>query len=268
MTTSFDAPGGATLCERGATLARRLLSGGGAAAVCAYRLGQSVGFAAHGLTADGALVLAVPATGALGDLTAGEVTDVRVDVVRQSCDPAVPIVAASVHLLGVLRFVDPAGTRERVASGSLPETVAALLDLPDMRLCAVEVERIVLHDLEGAAVIDPDVLRAGPAVTLDDLDSFSRVAGRGQEALRDLAWGVMVAAVDGVVVRRGASRGCAAAGRAYCVDVDEQGVTLLLAEDAGTAVVFAGFPAHAGSREAQAGAIDALFEASRARVVA
>ena len=246
MTMSFQAPP-VDVSERAASLARRLLGGGGAASLDAYRLGRSLPFVAHGMTADGVLVVAIPteALGAVGP------TDIRLDVVRQTCDPTLTVVASSIHVLGSLVSVDEA---EAASMTGLPERVAGLIPLAGMGLARVEVERAVLHDMHGATVIRAaDLFHEAQ---LDEHAGHDSVVAHGQDALKDLCWAVLVGATPGEVVDPGAPRGvCPSIAGVHCVDVDRFGVTLLVAGAEGVQVVFAAFGDSMGE-----GGVEALFE--------
>lgn len=227
--------------QRAGSLARRLLGGGGAASLDAYRLGACLPFVAHGVTAHGDLVIAAPRAGVLG---AVEGADVRLDVVRQTGDPTLAVIASSIHVLGSLAWLDDA---EAAALGEPPERVADLLAVPGMGLAVISVKRAVLHDLHGATVIARGDIFLEEQ--LDDHAGYDAVASAEPWALKDLCWSVRLGLVPGEVVTKGALPGvCAAtADRVHCVDVDLFGVTLMLAGTEEAVLVFAEFPAGAGT---------------------
>lgn len=237
--------------ERAGSLARRLLGGGGAASLDAYRVGACLPFVAHGMTAAGDLVIAAPRTGEIGP----EGTDVRLDVVRQTGDPALAVIASSIHVLGALTWVDDAEAR---GMGGLPERVANLLTVPGMGLGLIAVKRAVLHDLHGASVIEPEEIFH--EAQLDDHAGYDAVAACELSVLKDLCWSVMVGAIPGEVVSKAALPGVCAhtAERVHCVDVDSFGVTLMLAGQAETVLVFAAFPSAQGTPRER---VDGLFSA-------
>lgn len=87
-------------------LAQRLLRGEGSVEVTAFRAGETLTTAVHGVSADGRLVIAhVPnLLGSLGAFHTPAPLDVRVDVLRDALDLTLPTRLASVHLLGTLRW--------------------------------------------------------------------------------------------------------------------------------------------------------------------
>ncbi len=262
MTMSFEASRIQTP-ERAQSLARRVLGGSGSAGIFAYRLGESLPFVAHGLAADGSLVIAARPEGLLPATAPGFGVDVRMDAVLHSADPSVSIVAASVHLLGELTWVGEAELQSLRDTG-LPSRVADLADLPGMQVGIVEIERAVLHDLDGATVVDLDELRAPSP--LDELAAQGAVARLGQDALKDLCWAVMVGRLEGqVCVADAPPAACAhTMGRVFCVDADLGGVTLMLVSPGEAHVVYAPFPRPVASVDALEGALAALVQAAAA----
>ncbi|MFT3889504.1 MAG: hypothetical protein QM713_15270 [Arachnia sp.] len=249
MTTSYECNSVAA-DPRAVSLALRMLHGAGAAALYAYRLDESIEFLAHGLLPNGSLVVAAAPEGMLGTLAPGFEVEVRMDVLKQTPDPAVSIVAASAHLLGSLSWAARKETANLVAAGTLPELVEATLSLPGARLGFVEVERLVLHDLAGATVIPLDALTRPFAVIEDEHAAFGAVARYDQEALKDLCWAVMVDAVPGMVVSKGPlPHVCEhTADKVFCVDVDPNGVTVMIVGREETVLVHASFDEPATSQ--------------------
>lgn len=266
MTMSFEASRIQTP-ERAQSLARRVLGGAGSAGLFAYRLGESLPFVAHGLAADGSLVIAARPEGLLSATAPGFGIDVRMDVVLHSADPTVSIVAASVHLLGELTWVGDAELR-RLRETGLPSMLADLADEPGMQVGVIEIERAVLHDLDGATVVDLDEL--GIASAVDDLAAQGAVARLGQDALKDLCWAVMVGRLAGQVrVADAPPAACAhTEGRVFCVDADLGGVTLMLVSPGEAQVVYAAFPHPVASAAALDGALAGLVEAAAADLAA
>lgn len=245
MTMSFETPR-VEMPQRATSLARRLLGGSGAASLDAYRMGQCLPFVAHGMSEDGSLVVAAMPEGLLGAVDPGVAVDVRLDVVKQTPDPSVSIVAASLHLLGALTWATEAEARGLVG---LPPLVAAMLEVPGARLGVIVIERTVLHDLTGATPIDSDELYHEPAVLADEYAGFDLVGRHDQDALKDLCWSVMVSATPGLVVSKAALPNVCphTADKVFCVDVDTLGVTLMLVGRVETLLVFAAFDAPATS---------------------
>lgn len=226
--------------ERAHRLARRLLSGAGAASVDAYRVGQCLSFVAHGISADGSLVVAARPEGELATMVDGVAVDVRLDVVKHSPDPSISIVGSSVHLLGALTWLPEA---QACALEGLNPLLEAMVDVPGARLGVIAVEKAVLHDMMGPTPIDPDQIHADDVVIQDDHLGFELVAAHDQSTLKDLCWAVMVGAAPGAVVSKAPLPAVCphAADRVFCVDVDTMGVTLMLVGREETLLVFAAF---------------------------
>lgn len=256
MTMSFEAPQ-VGLSARAHALALRMLSGAGAASVDAYRLGECLEFVAHGMTSAGELVLAASPVGELSRLADAQPAEVRLDIVKHTPDPSVSLVAASLHMLGSMTWVES-------VEGELPERVASLAAIPGVRLAVVEIERAVLHDMAGASVIDTGAPPAvGPA--LDEQDAFRAVARQGQSALKDLCWAVMVDAVPGEVASKAALPNLCAhtVDSVYCVDVDALGITLMLVGRHETLIAHAAFATPAISQAALERRVDELVRGAR-----
>ena len=249
MTTSYEHHSVAAE-PRAVSLALRMLQGAGAASLYAYRLDESIEFLAHGLLADGSLVVAAAPEGMLGTLAPGFEVEVRMDIVKKTPDPSVAIVAGSTHLLGSLGWVGRREMATLASSGELPPLVEATLALPGARLGFVEVEKVVLHDLSGATVVPLDALSRPFAVVDDEHAAFDAIARYDQAALKDLCWAVMVERVPGVVVSKGPLPNVCdhTADRVFCVDVDPNGVTVMLVSRQETLVVHPSFDAPAASQ--------------------
>lgn len=264
MTMSFDAPTSVVSDERAGSLARRMLGGAAAASLYAYRLDESITFLAHGMTTEGVLVVAGVPEGMLRVASPGFGIDVRMDLVKQSPDPSVSLVAASVHLLGQLSWAAPAEVEAQLAGGTLPELVEAMMDVPGARLGFVDVERVLLHDMNGATVIAPEALSYAPPVIEDELAAFDAIAAYSQSALKDLCWAVMVGSVRGQVVSKPPLPGICphTADSVFCVDVDPAGVTVMFVGRAETLVVHACFDAPATTQSQLPSRVSAMMRAA------
>lgn len=263
MTMSFEMPT-VDLPQRSNALARRLLGGAGAASLDAYRLGECLPFIAHGVAGDGSLVVAARSDGALGAVEPGLAVDVRLDIVKRAPDPSVPIVAASLHLLGSLTWVTEV---EAGRIDGLPPLVSAMTALPGVRLGVIDIERVVLHDMSGATPIELDQLGHAPAAVGDEYAGFELVSRHDQATLKDVCWSVMVGATPGIVVSKAALPNVCPhnADKVFCVDVDALGITLMLVGSSETLVVFAAFGAPAESAESLRGCVsDLMYSAALA----
>lgn len=252
---------------RAQALACRVLGGAGSASLLAYRLAETLPFVAHGMAADGSVVIAARPEGMVAAVAPGFAVDVRMDIVLNSPDPTVTIVAASVHLLGALTWAGDAET-ERLRHTGLPSLVADLLELPGMRLGVVDVQHAVLHDLDGATVVDLDELAPQPAA--DQLTAFEAVARHATSELNDLCWAVEVGRLPGQVsVSSGPISTCShTLGKVFCVDVDRAGLTMMAVAPGEARVVYAPFPQVAQTAEAIPAAVDSLVASALAQVAA
>lgn len=229
--------------DRALSLAHRMVRGAAAASLFAYRVGVGIDLVAHGVAADGSIVVAAVPPGLLASVLPGFPIDVRVDLVKLSPDPAVSLVAASAHLLSTLTWAAEAEAQARVAAGDLPGMVEAMLLAPGARLGFLEIEKVVLHDMTGATVIPLEALELpGPLVT-DGYSAFDAVAAHGPSALTDLCWAVLVGALPGIVTRRPPLPHICShtVDRVFCVDVDPLGVTVMLVGRHETLTAYAPF---------------------------
>lgn len=132
------------------SLTRRMLAGEGAVELTAYRAGESLSSAVHGVSRTGELVVAdIPnlfhSLGAFH--TAGDI-EVRVDIFKDAADHALNLRLASVHLLGTLRWCRDT---EEVARLGLQGRVAELVqDVgPRVRVGVISTDRVLTHDCSG-----------------------------------------------------------------------------------------------------------------------
>lgn len=248
MSMSYETPAAAACDDRVRSLARRMLSGAAAASLVAYRHGVGVDAVAHGLLDDGTLVVSAVPEHPLDAVAPGDPIDVRLDLVKQSPDPTVSLVAASAHLLGTLAWATGAEAMALRAAGRLPLMVEAMLTAPGARLGFVDVGRLVLHDLTGATVVPFDSL-VDEEQPLDAYGAFAAVAGLDTATLKDLCWAVMVEAIPGIATSKGPLPGVCShtADRVFCVDVAPTGLTLMLVGRHETLTVFARFERPAAS---------------------
>lgn len=212
-------------------LAQRLLRGEGSVSLTAYRAGETLSSAVHGVSADGRIVVAhVPNLfGSLGAFHTPEPIEVRMDVTKDALDLALPARVASVHLLGTLTWardtddVAALGVRGRVAD--LAHDVG-----PRVRVGVVESERILLHDAAGVTVFCPHTLplSAGGRVAPEELAALADdVLGTPGEVLADLADAVVMGLLPGEEQSVAGQLPDATSSPARVLDADERGVTLL-----------------------------------------
>lgn len=176
-------------------LARRMLAGAGAVELTAYRAGETLSSAVHGVSRTGQLVVAdIPNLfHSLGAFHTSGAIEVRVDVVRDCIDPTLPLRLASLHLLGTLTWcrdtaeVDALGLQGRVAD--LVQDVG-----PRVRVGVIDTDRILLHDCSGITAHGSSILPEASAATaaLDTLDTLDdAVMATDAEILADIADAVL-----------------------------------------------------------------------------
>lgn len=251
MTKPADAPASyRSIASR--RMARRLLSGAGTAAICAYRLAPDTppqmvlhAFDDHGHI----LVAAVPTTGhPLASVASGEPVEVRLDVELEAADAGVRVTTASCHLLGSLVWLDPATTEGLLAGasaachcsltgGSPMSALTGLAQAEGGRLGVIHADRVTVHDAMGVGGHSiTEVLGEGAKDQEAPLWSTSAVVSAqeavcalGEITLDMLVSGVLDASVPGVVCSVRPSQGLCARlrGRVLCVDVSPYGVTLM-----------------------------------------
>lgn len=244
--------------ERAHSLAHRMVAGSAAASMIAYRMGEGLELVAHGYAHDGALVMAAVPVGLLASTPSGHPIEVRMDLVKQSPDPSVSLIAASAHFLATLTWAGAYETAARRREG-LPAAVDAMLEAPGARLGFLEADRLSLHDLTGVSTIplpDPQ-----PTIITDGHAAFSLVAPYDDITLKDLCWSVMVGCTPGVAMTRPPlPMQCHhTTDRVFCVDIDPHGVTVMLVGHHETLTVFAAFQQPVRHESELPAAVNALF---------
>jgi len=227
-------------------LAQRLLRGEGSVEVTAFRAGETLTTAVHGVSADGRLVVAhVPnLLGSLGAFHTPAPLDVRVDVLRDALDLTLPTRLASVHLLGTLRWCrDSAEVAELGLRGRVADLVADVG--PRVRVGVVETQRILLHDVDGVAVFCRHTLPLTSRGLVDQAelaDLADDVLGTAPEVLADLADAVALGRLPGESTPLQVGAGSLPESPAHALDADEAGVTLLRVRDGETTAVHVALP--------------------------
>lgn len=227
-------------------LAQRLLRGEGSVEVTAFRAGETLTTAVHGVSADGHLVVAhVPnLLGSLGVFHTPAPLDVRVDVLRDALDLTLPTRLASVHLLGTLRWCrDSAEVAELGLRGRVADLVADVG--PRVRVGVVETQRILLHDVDGVAVFCRHTLPLTSRGLIDQTelaDLADDVLGTAPEVLADLADAVALGLLPGESTPLQVDTGPLPESPAHALDADEAGVTLLRVRDSETTAVNVALP--------------------------
>lgn len=256
MSSSTPSTAVLSLSDRAASMAHRLLSGVGAASAVAYRHDpeHAIEVLAHGLTSDGDLVVALRAEslpdGVLDQSSRGTgPTHVRLDVRREATEAHVRIVAATIHLLGRVDWLEDNVRRAAVASGFLPAEVALVAGAPGVLLGRVRSDRVLLHDASGvtpfpyAELVSRAQSDAFPT-TSEELDAQEAVSSLPADELHALCDAVAEQRLTGCVLSERPNRGAcdSTLGRVFCVDVDTLGVNLMRVSADVTSVVFLHFP--------------------------
>lgn len=227
-------------------LAQRLLRGEGSVEVTAFRAGETLTTAVHGVSADGRLVVAhVPnLLGSLGAFHTPAPLDVRVDVLRDALDLTLPTRLASVHLLGTLRWCrDSAEVAELGLRGRVADLVADVG--PRVRVGVVETQRILLHDVDGVAVFCRHTLPLTSRGLVDQAelaDLADDVLGTAPEVLADLADAVALGLLPGESTPLQVGTAPLPESPAHALDADEAGVTLLRVRDGEATAVHVALP--------------------------
>ncbi|MCV7582787.1 hypothetical protein M3C00_001855 [Micrococcus luteus] len=234
------------VASRRLLLAQRLLRGEGSVEVTAFRAGETLTTAVHGVSADGRLVVAhVPNLfGSLGAFHTPAPLDVRVDVLRDALDLTLPTRLASVHLLGTLRWCrDSAEVAELGLRGRVADLVADVG--PRVRVGVVETQRILLHDVDGVAVFCRHTLPLTSRGLIDQAelaDLADDVLGTAPEVLADLADAVALGLLPGESTPLQVGTGPLPESPAHALDADEAGVTLLRVRDGEATAVHVALP--------------------------
>jgi hypothetical protein len=267
MSTSPEAAGDVMSLECAQLLARRMLAGGAACSVVAWRLDSQYDFVAHGLTENGALVVALRPDGdcPLSAMPAGHGVMVRLDLIRHSHEVMLSAIAASVHLLGELVLLPGVDVASLLAEGQLPERVAELAQVPGTRVGVVEADRLLIHDHGGVTPLSWDEVMAAPPNPLqDDFAAHAVVAELGIDALRQVCRAVSGGVLPGRATIRPNTVGICnhLLGQVFCIDVNPAGVTLMHINEQETATVFAGFEDRPASLPALSAELERLVSGS------
>ncbi|MFJ3311527.1 hypothetical protein ACIPJU_01740 [Micrococcus endophyticus] len=234
------------VASRRLLLAQRLLRGEGSVEVTAFRAGETLTTAVHGVSADGRLVVAhVPnLLGSLGAFHTPAPLDVRVDVLRDALDLTLPTRLASVHLLGTLHWCrDSAEVAELGLRGRVADLVADVG--PRVRVGIIETQRILLHDVDGVAVFCRHTLPLTSRGLVDQAelaDLADDVLGTAPEVLADLADAVALGLLPGESAPLQVGTEPRSESPAHALDADEAGVTLLRVRDGETTAVHVALP--------------------------
>lgn len=233
-----------TMRARSVSLARRLLSGAGRAALVAYDLEPLVeaGALCHGMSATGELVLACLADDAMPATTwEGGRLRVRLDIVKEAPESAVRITACAVHLLGTLEWLPAEDVHDYLAGAELDPQLAGLATMVGGRLGIVRSDRVLVHDSAGVSPLSfGEVAGQHPAAGTRPPGCRSFPDAEQEWSARDLVGRLSVSQLDGLLAAATAgwdagvklsSRAevtCShTEGQVFCVDIDRTGLTLM-----------------------------------------
>ena len=244
------------LSQRCFSLARRILGGAGMATMVAHTMisaGESpekwtCDLQAHGVTASGRFVVAQrshPAQ-ALCQVPAGLPTDVRLEISKDAPEPAIRLLAATLHVLGTITWLTPAQVDYLLATDVLPTEVSIIAGFDDALIGVVAPYRAILHDAMGSTEIDVPALidnipddKVFPSAE-DELSALDIVASLGNAHLSQLCDGVHKKTVFGCSCwSRATHHACPhTVGRVFCADIDRTGLTLMYVNPDQTGAVF------------------------------
>ncbi|MDU5420421.1 MAG: hypothetical protein E6128_10270, partial [Cutibacterium avidum] len=191
-----------TLSQRSSSLARRILGGAGMATMVAHAMTSADGnldewtcdLQAHGVTASGRFIVALrpqPAQ-ALCQIPAGLSTDVRLEISKDSPEPAIRLLAATLHILGTMTWLSADQIDHLLATDVLPSEVSMITEFDDGLIGLIDPRQAILHDALGSAEIDIPTLIADlpndevfPSIN-DELSALDVVASLGDFHLSQL----------------------------------------------------------------------------------
>ncbi|GAB3814157.1 hypothetical protein GCM10028820_09650 [Tessaracoccus terricola] len=235
--------------RRAVSVASRLLGGSGRAELFVFRAEPqySIEVLAHGTLPDGTFVVA--AAGGGHDAGGDEALDVRLDVEKDAPEPALRIRAATMHALGRLRWVDEEYLARPEVSGHLPGMVAALAGKPGVRIGAVDVVRVLLHDCAGIIPLTWRELReeglsAPFPQFMDELSGAEAVSALTAAQWVEIIQSVLTGRIPGEELTRwDLPTVCShTIGTVRCVDVDSTGVTVMHFTAMEATTVYVPFP--------------------------
>ena len=244
-----------TLSQRSSSLARRILGGAGMVTMVAHAMISADGnldewtcdLQAHGVTASGRFIVALrpqPAQ-ALCQIPAGLSTDVRLEISKDSPEPAIRLLAATLHILGTMTWLSADQIDHLLATDVLPSEVSMITEFDDGLIGLIDPRQAILHDALGSAEIDIPTLIADlpndevfPSIN-DELSALD-VASLGDFHLSQLCDAVRQEKLPGCNCwSRATHHACPhTVGRVFCADIDRTGLTLMYVNPDQTGAVF------------------------------
>ena len=245
-----------TLSQRCSSLARRILSGAGMATMVAHSMISAhespeewtCDLQAHGITASGRFLVALRShpTQTLCPVPAGLPTDVRLEISKDAPEPAIRLLAASLHVLATVTWLTPDQIDHLLATDVLPSEVSIIAGFDDALIGVIAPHRAILHDAMGSTEIDiPALINDIPADEVfpsaeDELSALDIVASLGNLHLSQLCDGVRKKTVLGCSCwSRATHHACPhTVGRVFCADIDRTGLTLMYVNPDQTGAMF------------------------------
>lgn len=276
--TDLAAVSADALASHSRSMAHRLVSGAGSACLLAFRLApeQLSSALAHGLTPSGQFLVAGYADA--GDpVTAaadGQAIDVRVDLSKESPEPALRLVCATAQMVGTLTWLSPDETFLMLVDGDLPDRIAEIAESENGRVGVVETDRVLLRDSLGVTPMEVDTLvqadrcpkawEAAYPSSDQEWDAYDLVASVNELFLRRICHAVADGEIAGTICgRRPSTHICEhTLGRVFVADIDRAGVTLMSVESEETLIAFAAFRHPATSLDDLAVQLSCLIEDS------
>lgn len=239
---------------RASSAAAKLLAGAGSASLTAFKLEEQpvLGAITHGVTSDGTLVVAaVDHSG--GAVFGSAPQQVRMDIVLEAPEISTRIVAATLHMLGTLRWMSAGWERDAATIERLPEHVAELALAPGGRLGVVHATSLLIHEAAGVTrlsavtAVGAAALRSEEASFSCSAEMFDLAMSLNRDQLSMLASAIIDGYGDGYILceKTTASVCGGLLGQTFVVDVDQDGITLIHVGHKQTTVVFALFGAEA-----------------------
>ncbi|MDO4413145.1 hypothetical protein [Cutibacterium sp.] len=245
-----------TLSQRTSSIARRILAGAGAATMVAHAMISADGdpdqwtcdLQAHGVTTSGRFVVAVrsqPAQ-ALCQVPVGVPTDIRLEISKDSPEPGIRLLAATLHVLGTVTWLSVSQIDHLLATELVPSEVSIIAGFDDGLIGVIDPHQAILHDAMGSTEIDIPTLIAEtpndevfPSIQ-DEFSALDVVASIGDFHLSQLCDAVRREELLGCTCwSRATHQACPhTVGRVFCADIDRTGLTLMYVNPDQTGAVF------------------------------
>ncbi len=229
------------------SLVTRLLHGTGRARALCYDVEPGVEFRCllHGTSADGVFMIAYFSDHDDPALLTPTITPIQVEILREAMSPAVKLVTASAHIFGEVEWLSLADSRQLLATGEAPENIRQAAHGANIRIGAVDIQKLMLHDPSGVSKICPRSLRFSPGSFPSQSEEIdcSQLLTVCNDRLLNVCQAVENGELPGKICGRcPQSLICGhIANKVVCADIDRLGVTLTHIRDDEITTVFAAF---------------------------